>query len=318
MGPRRHGQRRGAALPHSAAMTPRTAKARTPLGGSPLCSACSTAWPAPMSGSMAAGGRSAGRPGHPGTSRHGPLRAGGQDSATPSGGSSVRSSRWYRRGPVPGGARLRLRRAGRHRRDHLPARRPRRAGRRDRRHRDLPRPGLDRARGGRQTDRLLERGGAAARAPRLPAPGERQPGLAAIAHIDEPPRFDPAVRPAAPGEEDLVAGLETASGPAPQTLRRLAAAPADPAWPLPPPTRAPRRQTGAHRRHAGRPASHCRFAPPPTHATASGTAAATMSGFWIAGCCFQKLSQSSCPNGLWKHSSPVGSVPFSGLSSTYP
>lgn len=234
MGPRRHGQRRGAALPHSAAMTPRTAEARTPLGGSPLCSACSTAWPAPMSGSMAAGGRSAGRPGHPGTSRHGPLRAGGQDSATPSGGSSVRSSRWYRRGPVPGGARLRLRRAGRHRRDHLPARRARRAGRRDRRHRDLPRPGLDRARGGRQTDRLLERGGAAARAPRLPAPGERQPDLAAIAHIDEPPRFDPAVRPAAPGEEDLVAGLETASGPAPQTLRRLAAAPADPAWPLPP------------------------------------------------------------------------------------
>lgn len=35
--------------------------------------------------------------------------------------------------------------------------------------------------------------------------------LAAIAHINEPACFDPAVRPAEAGEEDLMAGIETAS-----------------------------------------------------------------------------------------------------------
>jgi ribosomal protein S18 acetylase RimI-like enzyme len=49
--------------------------------------------------------------------------------------------------------------------------------------------------------------------------------LAAIAHINEPPRFDPAVRPMEAGEEDLVAGIETASD---RLLRPFGM------WPLPP------------------------------------------------------------------------------------
>ena len=45
-------------------------------GGASLpCSVCSISWREWMSGWVVAGGRPAGRPGHPGTSRHGPVRA---------------------------------------------------------------------------------------------------------------------------------------------------------------------------------------------------------------------------------------------------
>lgn len=49
--------------------------------------------------------------------------------------------------------------------------------------------------------------------------------LAAIAHIDEPPCFDPEVRPVEKGEEDLVDGIETASDRLVEPYG---------AWPLPP------------------------------------------------------------------------------------
>ncbi len=317
MGPRRHGQRRGAALPHSAAMTPRTAEARTPLGGSPLCSACSTAWPAPMSGSMAAGGRSAGRPGHPGTSRHGPLRAGGQESATPSGGSSVRSSRWYRRGPVPGGARLRLRQAGRHRRDHLPARRPRRAGRRDGDIEIFP------ARG------WIERVVADRRIVCLSAEAQR------LEHRGYPPRAsDSPTSPPSPTSTSHRASTRRSGPPHPERRTWWRASRPPPgrllkpfgAWPLPPPTRPGRCPPRPGRRGGRRARTAATLVARPV--TAASHPSHARNRKWYRSGEDERLLDSGVllpeavavivPERLWKHSSPVGSVPFSGLSSTYP
>jgi hypothetical protein len=67
--------------------------------------------------------------------------------------------------------------------------------------------------------------------------------LAAIAHINEPACFDPAVRPAEAGEEDLIEGIETASD---RLLEPFGA------WPLPATDPAGKRDVETVRAHGVR------------------------------------------------------------------